>query len=479
MQSMSTIRALLSPLIYLSNNFISLAGVVIVTLGGVTWLLLLPTTVRGGHLHPYLGILVYLILPGFFLLGLILIPLGLVWNRRQQRKRGIYPTDFPPLDLRSPELRKVINFIVVTTVLNIIIVSQFAYAAVRHMDSVSFCGQTCHTVMKPEFTAYQGSAHSRVECVNCHIGSGASWFVRSKLSGVGQVFAVALHNYPTPIPVPVRNLRPARETCEACHWPQKFGEDRVRDIPNYASDEQNTLTHTVLLMHIGGGPYGAGIHGMHLGEGIRVRYFASDEKRQTIPWVEYSSPSKTTVYTADKAKTPDPSKIRVMDCMDCHNRPTHAFELPDRAVNRVMSDGDISPALPFVKKQSVEILKQPYSSTEDARARIPAAFTAYYEKNYPQIYSQRRDEVNRSAQGVLAVFERNVFPEMKVTWGTYLNNIGHTDSDGCFRCHDGSHSSADKQSITQDCGACHNLLASDEKNPKILTDLGLVGSGKK
>jgi hypothetical protein len=302
--------------------------------------------------------------------------------------------------------------------------------------------------------------------------------VRSKLSGAGQVFAVMFNNYPRPIPVPVRNLRPARETCEACHWPQKFGEDRVKDIPNFGNDEQNTLTHTVLLLHVGGGPYGVGIHGRHLGEGVRVRYYASDEKRQTVPWVEYTAAGKTTVYAADK-NTPDSSKIRTMDCMDCHNRPTHTFELPERAVNRAMSTGEISTALPFAKKQSVEILKQTYSTSDDATTRIPAAFEAYYKQSYPQFYSQHQDEVRRSAHAVLAIYQRNVFPEMKVTWGTYLNNIGHTDSDGCFRCHDGSHSSADSQSITQDCGACHNLLASDEKNPKILNDLGLVESRKK
>ncbi|HYL91856.1 MAG TPA: NapC/NirT family cytochrome c, partial [Alphaproteobacteria bacterium] len=197
----SRLRTWLSPVIYLSNNVISLVGVVVVTIGGVTWLLLLPTTIRGAYLHPYIGILVYLFLPMLFVAGLLLIPVGIYWNRRRQRKLGIYPADFPPLDLKNPELRKVISFVAGTTVLNILITAQFAYGAVRYMDSVSFCGQTCHTVMKPEFTAYQGSPHSRVECVNCHIGPGASWFVRSKLSGAGQLFAVALHNYPTPIPV--------------------------------------------------------------------------------------------------------------------------------------------------------------------------------------------------------------------------------------------------------------------------------------
>ena len=465
------VREWLSPVVYLSNNWISLTGVVLVTAATVVWLFMLPITLRGEIVHPYAGILVYMFLPAIFLGGLLLIPVGIYWKRRRQRAAGIYPSDFPKLDYQNPELRKLLGFIGATTFLNLVITTQFTYSAVRYMDSVSFCGTTCHTVMKPEFTAYQGSSHSRVDCVNCHIGAGASWFVRSKLSGVGQVFAVALHNYPTPIPVPVRNLRPARETCETCHWPQRFGGDRFRDIVTYGTDENNTVTHTVLLMHIGGGPHGVGIHGMHLGPGVRVRYFASDESRQTIPWVEYTSNGKTTVYAASGAK-PDMANLREMDCMDCHNRPTHVFELPDRAIDRALAAGDIPPTLPFAKKTGVEILKRQYATESDAASRIPAAFEDYYRTSYPQVYADRRQDVDRGAQKLLAIFNRNVFPEMKITWGTYPNNLGHTDFTGCFRCHDEAHSSPDKKTITQDCTACHNPLAIDEKEPKILNELG-------
>lgn len=469
---MTKARQWLSPLVYLSNNWISLIGVVLVTAAGVIWLFLLPVTLRGGISHPYVGILVYLMLPAVFVAGLILIPIGIYWKRRRERAAGQYPADFPPLDFYNRELRKLLAFIGVTTFLNVIITSQFAYGAVNYMDTVSFCGTTCHTVMKPEYTAYQGSPHSRVACVSCHIGPGASWFVRSKLSGVGQVFAVALNNYPTPIPVPVRNLRPARETCETCHWPQRFGEDRIRDISSYANDEANTLTHTVLLVHIGGGQHRTGIHGMHLGEGVRVRYFASDERRQVIPWVEYTSGGRSTVYVAAGAE-PDPARIREMDCMDCHNRPTHIFQLPDRAMDQALASGEISPTLPFAKKIGVEILKRPYAAAGQAAAGIPAAFEDYYRNAYPQLYAQRREDISRGGQKLLAIFNRNVFPEMKITWGTYVNNIGHTDFIGCFRCHDEEHKSADGKTITQDCTACHNPLALDEKQPKILNELGL------
>ena len=467
----------MSPLIHLSNNWISLAGVIIVTTATVFWLFLLPVTLRGETTSPYIGIVVFLGLPAPFFAGLFMIPLGIWLQRRREGRSGIYPADFPKLSWDNFELRKLAYFFGATTVLNLAIGSQLTYGAINYMDGVTFCGQTCHTVMQPEYTAYQNSPHSRVECVKCHIGPGAGWFVKSKLSGVGQVIAVTLHTYPTPIPTPVRNLRPARETCEQCHWPQKYGEDRLKVIPKYASDETNSLTKTVLLMKIGGGNKGMGIHGTHLGTGVTIRYGHSDEARQTIPWVQYEINGKITTYVTSDAK-PDGAGLtkRVMDCMDCHNRPAHSYDLPERAVDKAMNNGLISAALPFAKKTAVEIIKRNYLSREEAKQKIPAAFAKYYQDSYPAVWSQRRTEVTDSAQEVLAVWDRNIFPEMKVTWGAYPMNIGHEDFPGCFRCHDGAHSAQNGDTITQDCNACHNLLATEEADPKVLTDLGIVES---
>jgi len=462
----------LSPLIHLSNNWISLAGVVLTTSATVFWLFLLPTTLRGDTDNPYIGILAFLALPAPFFLGLLMIPLGMWIKRRQTGAAGIYPPDFPVLAWSNPELRKLAYFIGVTTVINVVVASQLSYGAVSYMDSVTFCGKTCHNVMQPEYTAYQNSPHSRVECVKCHIGPGAGWFVRSKLSGVGQVVAVTFNTYPRPIPTPVRNLRPARETCEACHWPQKYGEDRVRIISKFADDEHNTLTKTVLLMKVGGGNGGIGIHGTHLGPGVHIRY-ASDESRQNIPWVEYDGPGGKKVYAVADAKTAG-LLTREMDCMDCHNRPTHTYELPDRGLDRAMNAGELSASLPFAKKEALELIKMNYTSREEAMQRIPAAFAKYYQDRYPDVWAARRGEITAGGKAALEVWDRNVFPAMKVTWGAYPNNLGHMDFPGCFRCHDGSHSTKGGESITQDCNACHNLLAVDEASPKILGDLGIV-----
>jgi len=469
------LRGWLSPVVHLSNNWISLIGVVVVTTATVLWVLLLPATLRGNVSNPYFGIVLYLVLPAVFIGGLLIIPVGIWLRWRRERVTGRTPTSLPPLNFRNPELRRLALFVVLTSFVNVVIAGQLTYSAVNYMDSVSFCGQTCHTVMQPEFTAYQNSPHGRVECVECHIGPGASWFVRSKLSGVRQVFAVTFHTYDRPIPTPVTNLRPARETCEACHWPQVYGGDRLRIISKYGDDETNTATKTVLMMHIGGGNGTQGIHGMHVGPGIRIRY-AADEKRQTIPWVEYrDAQGKATVYTASDAKGPMPGnlEIREMDCVDCHNRPTHTYELPEPAMNRVMAEGGISPALPFAKKTGLALLQAAYHSRAEAEARIPAGFEEFYKQKYPAIYASKADEVKRSARGVLSIYKRNIFPEMRVSWGSYPNNLGHNDFPGCFRCHDDQHAAAGGAKITQDCGACHNLLAMEEAAPKILSELGL------
>lgn len=470
------IRASLRPLIYLSSNWISLTGVVLLTTAGILWIFLLPSLLRGSAKDPYLGILQFMILPLVFFLGLGLVPLGIWWHKR--RNKGQLPQIFPPADLANPQFRRLLMFLGVTSALNFVIGAQLTYRAVHYMESVSFCGQTCHTVMKPEFTAYQNSPHSRVDCVNCHIGPGANWFVKSKISGSWQVISVSLNLFPRPIPTPIENLRPARETCEVCHWPQRYGGDIVRVLDKYGDDETNKHTKTVLLLHIGGGNGYRGIHGAHMGPGITMRYAHADKERQQIPWVEYVKNGERVIYKGEGHKDDGPGQleVRTMDCIDCHNRPSHTFEMPDRALNVAMSEGRISAKLPFAKKTALEVLKVEYPTTEAAEKDIPARFAAYYEKNHPEVYRQNRDDVDRSAKGVLAIYSRNIFPEMKVKWGTYPNNLGHNDFTGCFRCHDYREGNKKDRAISQDCETCHKVLAEEEENPKVLTDLGLAAA---
>jgi len=319
-----------------------------------------------------------------------------------------------------------------------------------------------------------------VGCVQCHIGPGAGWFVQSKLSGVRQVFAVALGTYSRPIPSPVHQLRPARETCEQCHWPQRFVGDKLLVRTKFADDEKTTPSTTVLVLKIGGraGTGSVGIHGRHLDREERVSYVATDRRRQVIPKVTYrDDDGKLVDYVSEEVKVAPQDlakgELRKMDCIDCHNRPSHAFELPERAVDRAIEQGRVSRELPYIKKKAVELLRQEYPDRATAERQIGEGLSEFYRTSYPEVYRQHRALVESTGAEVKAIYLRNVFPDMKVTWGIHPNHIGHEDFLGCFRCHDESHKAGSGRTITQDCNACHTILAQDETNPKILTDLSL------
>jgi hypothetical protein len=475
------IRQWLQPIYFLAQNPVTLIGAVITTSTALTaiafWFY---DVVLPGPPHPYIGLLVYLILPGIFILGLLLIPIG-IWIRRWKlRGSGALPQAFPAIDLRLPVVRRTLEWVAFATVLNLVILGTASYRGVEYMDSTSFCGTTCHTVMAPEYTAYQNSPHSHVECVECHIGPGAGWFLRSKVSGLRQVVGVTFHTYSRPIPSPVKYLRPARETCEQCHWPQRFIGDKLLVNTSYKDDEKNTAQTDVLVLKVGGptAQGNVGIHGHHLSNTASIRYIATDAERASIPVVYYTDDhGKTTEFISSDVKPTrqqlDKGEHRTMDCIDCHNRPTHDFDLPENAVDKAISTGRISPELPYIKKKAVEILKVDHPNRDTGKQRILAELDNFYRTSYPEIYQKRRDVVQQSAGEVAAIYLRNIFPDMRLSWGAHPNHLGHNDSPGCFRCHDGSHTSADGQTITNDCSTCHQFLATGEENPKILSDLGM------
>ena len=468
------------PLYFLGQNPVSLTGAVITTSTALTtvafWFyeIFLP-----GPPHPYIGILVFLTLPAIFVLGLLLIPLGIWLRRRSLSGSGRLPVIFPAVDLRLPVVRRTLEWVALATGLNLLIIGTASYRGVEYLDSTNFCGTTCH-VMLPENTAYHLSSHAQVACVDCHIGPGLPWMVRAKVNGLRQVYMVATHSYPRPIPSPVKDLRPASQTCEQCHWPGRFVGDKLLVRTSYTDDEKNTPQTDVVMLKVGGSNSqgSSGIHGHHLADAARIRYISTDPQRQTIPAVYYTDDQgKTTEFISSDAKPTkeqlDRGEHRVMDCLDCHNRPAHVAEMPETAVDKQISIGRISATLPYIKKQAVELLKVDYPTRDVAQQRITDALTNFYRTNYPEIDRAQRSLVQHSGAEVAAIYLRNVFPEMRVTWGTHPNNLGHMDSLGCFRCHDGSHTSADGQTITNDCAACHQILASGENKPKILTDLGM------
>jgi nitrate/TMAO reductase-like tetraheme cytochrome c subunit len=475
------------PALFFGNNPISLAGGAITTASGVTmigyWLVEL---LGRPNDNPYLGIIFFLLLPGVFILGLILIPIGVLLRRRKLQKAGQIPAAFPKVDFNDRIFRHGIDIVLVATIANLLIVSVASYRGAAYMDSPQFCGQSCH-VMHPEDAAYRVSAHSHVACVDCHIGAGAASYVRAKVNGTKQLVEVTLHplagfapkyipDYPTPIPSPVMNLRPAREICEGCHTPARFIGEKLLVKSTFADDEKNTETQSVVLLHLGGRDslsHLSGIHGVHLGH---IEYIATEPTRTTIPWVQKRNDDGSVTEFAASAiagKGAPQGERRVMDCIDCHNRASHTMQTAEDALNRAMAEGAVSPDLPWVHKEGLELLKANYSTEAEARQKIPAGLAAFYRTQHPEVMASKSAVVTAAGEGLVSIFTHNVFPEMKVTWGTHPNHIGHMNYPGCFRCHDGDHAAKDGKAITQDCAACHNLLAVDEPKPKVLSDLGI------
>jgi nitrate/TMAO reductase-like tetraheme cytochrome c subunit len=463
------------PALFFGNNPISLAGGAITSASGVTmigyWLVELFGRPND---NPYLGIIFFLLLPALFIAGLLLIPVGVFVRRRKLQLAGQIPAQFPKIDLNDRVFRHGLDIVLVATIVNLLVVAMASYRGSAYMDSPQFCGQSCH-VMHPEYTAYKISAHSHVDCVACHIGSGASSYFAAKVNGTKQLVEVAFDRYPTPIESPVQNLRPARYICEGCHTPARFVGEKLLVKSNFADDEKNTETQTVVVLHLGGMDglsHLTGIHGVHLGH---IEYIATDPTRTAIPWVQKRNPdgSETVFATAAAGSGVPQGERRLMDCIDCHNRAAHTFLTAEDALNRAMADGAVSPDLPWVHKEGLELLKAAYASEAEARAKIPQQLAAFYRAQHPEVLPAKAALVQSAGDELATLYSQNVFPFMKVTWGTHPNHIGHISYPGCWRCHDGDHSSKDGKSITNDCAACHNLLAVDEAKPKVLSDLGI------
>lgn len=460
-----------------TRHIVSLLGAVVTTVSAIFILTLFVFDMFGYHGGPYIGLVAFVVLPAVFVGGLLLIPLG-HWLEHRREKRllaqgKILDHRLPIIDLNRERTRLIILLVVALTGVNIAIIAATTYKSVEIMESTAFCGKTCHTVMEPEFTTYQRSPHSRVKCVECHIGSGASWFVKSKLSGSWQLISVAFGLYKRPIETPVHNLRPARETCEQCHWPTKFVGDKLKVNTHFDEDEQNTEKKTVMMIRIGGSQTvgSNGIH-WHVDPKNKVSYLA-DEKRETIGDVELVKADGTKMlFKSSGAALPQGTEWRTMDCVDCHNRPTHVYHSAVEEVESAMASGRIDRKLPFIRREAVKAIDQDYPDKETARAQILKSLTDFYAKQLPNATPDQTQAITAAASELADLFSYNVFPKMNIKWGTYKSNIGHNATLGCFRCHDGEHKAADGTVISQDCATCHKILAMDEKDPEIMKQLG-------
>lgn len=458
------------PVIGIFRNWTSLVGVVLLLSSFFAFILLFLLDTLSHSANPYVGILTYLVAPAFGVTGLAIVVFGVVWRNYHRVKQLGVPATFQ-VDLTRPRDRRILAFFLGGSVLFLLATAVLSYQTYHFTESVQFCGQACHTVMKPELVTYLHGPHARVSCVECHIGPGAGWYVKSKLSGMYQVYATALDKFPRPIPTPIKNLRPAQETCEQCHWPAKFVGDLDRTFQYFAADETNTPYTIRMTMKVGGadpkhGPVG-GIH-WHMNVGNKVQYISLDESRQEIPWVRVVDSQGVVKEFRAEGFTNDISGyvLRTMDCMDCHNRPAHQYETPNDAVNLAMALGEIDRSLPSIKANAVAVLTEEYASEKEATENIATKLAETYEGD-PRIRPVI-DVVQR-------IYRDNFFPEMLASWKTYPDNIGHKDWPGCFRCHDGKHTTADgKETIkANDCNACHTILTQGSgKELQMLTPQG-------
>lgn len=440
----------------LFRNWISLTGLLIAVGSFFAFLFLFILESMAPFANPYMGLLTYIVAPAFLILGLSLGGLGALLERRAIA-RGT-PGSLPALviDLSQARHRRFMGVFVIGALIFLLATAVGSYKSYHFTESVQFCGRTCHTVMQPEYETYLHSPHAKVDCAKCHVGPGAEAFVRAKLAGTHQLMGVLRDNYPKPVPAPVKGMPSSEVTCQECHWVKRFIGNLDRTYTRFLADKANTPYTVRLLMNVGGsdpthGPVG-GVH-YHMNVARKIEYIATDEQRQNIPWVRMTDEKgAVTEYRVPEFKD-DPAKhtIRRMECVDCHNRVGHQLRAPGAAVDLAMEVGRIDPALPSIKKNAVAALTKPYATHREAVEKIAAELSAQY-PNEPRI--------KPAIAALQDIYRRNFFPEMKANWKAYPDNVGHKDSPGCFRCHDGQHVTADKKMMIQnnDCKACHVIL---------------------
>ncbi len=446
-------------------------GVILVTTSFVSFLVMQLGMLLGIVTNAYVGLIVYLAFPVLFVLGLVIIPVA--WYRQHQRtgltieellERGFGPDGVKGRVAGS----RVFRTIAILTLGNVLILGVASIKMLHFMDSAEFCGTACHSVMNPEWTTYQASPHARVACVECHVGEGVGALVNSKLNGAWQMVSASFDLYERPIPTPVHQLRPARETCEKCHWPKKFYGSRLQTRVRYRDDETSTPQFTTLNIKIDPGAAGdSGVH-WHVDPSNEVRYASVNDQRKEMIWVESRQSDgsiRRFVNTALALPDPKAEDLRTMDCVDCHNRATHIYQEPDRAVDEKIRLGEIDRRLPYIRRETVKAVRGGYPSLEAAEAGIRAGIESFYRRNFPDQASSWYDAIDRAVIEAVEVWGRNIHPGMNIDWGAYPSFLGHSDTPGCFRCHTRELQDADGRWISDDCTLCHSILAYGESTP--------------
>lgn len=458
----------------LATNWTGTLGVTCVTSAFLLFVAFELLRIAGILTNSYVGLISYMALPALFVLGLALIPLGW-WQYRRATGRStqeLLTQRFPDDMTRAKRLgSSLVGMIALLTVVNIMFLGIGGARMLHFMDEPVFCGTACHGVMEPEWTAYQHSPHAHVRCVDCHVGEGADALIDAKLNGLWQVVSATFDLYERPIPTPVHQLRPARETCEKCHWPEKFYGERIKAITTFAQDEASTPSHTTLALKVGGGTGDlAGTIHWHVAERNEVRYRAADAQRLVMEWVEVRRGDTFHRFTNRAARpagtgpqAEHPAEVRSMDCVDCHNRATHIYQDPEAAVDEALAAGRISRDLPYAKRTALAALLGSWADKEAALRGIENGVRGTYAR-LPGGAGFLR-EADAMVAELQAIYARNVFPHMNVGWNTYPSHLGHEGRAGCFRCHNPDMVDQDGQAVPYDCTLCHSILALGSATP--------------
>lgn len=372
------------------------------------------------------------------------------------RKKRIRKFFRPPRG-SSRWLRTLPYVVVVVVVIGIVVGAAYGW---QYTNSPSFCGTTCHT-MPPEYAAYQISPHSQVRCVECHIGRD---FIGSQVwRKAGHLHFLVLTAFKSfEYPIYAKGMRPAPQICEKCHSPAKFSDDSLRVRQHFVEDESNTTYSIYLIVKTGGGSKREGLgRGIHWHIENKVQFASTDALDQKIPYVRVTNGDGTVEEYVDVESTfdvasVDPVGLKTMDCISCHNRITHTVPSPDQSVDSAMARGVISSDIPYIRRQGAGVLNRTYRSQEEAFAEI-ANLDSYYRNFYPEFYATGAAKVADAITELQRAYSVSVFEDQEIDWNTHPNNVGHVNSPGCFRCHDGKHLNANKEAIRLECNLCHSV----------------------
>ncbi len=455
-----------------SVNRVGRLGVTLTTSSVVAFVLLELLRILGVVTNAYVGLITYMAFPALFIAGLLLIPIGWQLLRRQTGRsaRELLESRFDADAVRGRPLgSSLFKTVALLTLANVVILGVASARMLHFMEQPVFCGTACHSVMGPEWATYQESPHARVPCVDCHVGEGAEAQLNAKLNGLWQIISITFGLVPRPIPTPVHQLRPARETCEKCHWPEKFYGTQLETSVRYAMDRESTSSYTTLALKIDAGRGGArsGIH-WHIGTESTVRYASVEDMRREIVWVESRQPDggfkRWTNRRMAGQEVPE-EHVRTMDCVDCHNRATHIYEAPERALDERIARGLLDRELPFIKREALRAITAGYPDRDAAMAGIGASLHGFYRRYDDATAARLADRIDDTADVLRAVWNRNVHPGMNVGWGSYPSHLGHRDGGGCFRCHSPDLVAEDGGRISDDCTLCHSILAQEAAEP--------------